>query len=194
MKVTKILVTLLLALSMNLIWAGEEPAANGEKLFMGASQSALIQAEVEAIDHETRMVTLRGPEGNSITFTASEEARNLGQVEVGNLVNVEYVQSVTVEVMDNPGVEAGAGEIVAAARSEKGAMPAGAIMDTKIITATVEDINIEANTFKLKWPEGNVEEFTARNPENLTKAQVGDLVVITKTEAMAISVEHVSGE
>jgi hypothetical protein len=58
-----------------------------------------------------------------------------------------------------------------------------------VITATVEDINIEANTFKLKGPDGEVTEYTARNPDNLKRAMVGDLVVITRTDAVAVVVE-----
>ena len=54
---------------------------------------------------------------------------------------------------------------------------------------TVEEINLEANTFKLKGPEGVIEEYAAMNPENLKRAAVGDLVIITMTEAVAISVE-----
>jgi hypothetical protein len=57
------------------------------------------------------------------------------------------------------------------------------------VVYTVVDINLEANTFKLEGPDGTVEEFSARVPENLRRAEVGDLVVTTVTEAVAISVE-----
>ena len=68
-------------------------------------------------------------------------------------------------------------------------MPGVAAMEATVITATVEEINIEANTFKLRGPEGNIREFVARNPENLRRSKVGDLVVITITNAVAIVVE-----
>ena len=73
-------------------------------------------------------------------------------------------------------------------------MPGMAAMDTSIVTATVEAIDIEANTFKLKWPEGVVNEYVARDPENLKKVDVGDLVVVTYTEAIAIVVEQTGSE
>jgi len=73
-------------------------------------------------------------------------------------------------------------------------MPGMTAMDTTIVTATVEAIDIEANTFKLKWPEGIVKEYVARDPENLKKADVGDLVVVTYTEAIAVVVEETSSE
>ena len=183
-----------LTLSMTSTWAEEEPAATVEKPYIFVSQSQNLTAVVEAIDHETREVTLRESEENSVTFVVDKEARNLKQVEVGDLVNVEFIQSMSIEVVANPGVEPGTGEMTVLGRTSEGDMPGGIAMGTQVVTATVEEINIEANTFKLKGPDGNVEEFTARNPENLKRVEVGDLVIITHTEAMAISVEHAPAE
>jgi hypothetical protein len=67
-------------------------------------------------------------------------------------------------------------------------------MITTVATATVEEINIEANTFKLKWPGGEIKEYEARDPENLKKADVGDLVVTTYTEAIALTLNEVTEE
>jgi len=67
-------------------------------------------------------------------------------------------------------------------------------IDAQVITATVEEINLEDNTFKLKGPSGEINEYVAHDPENLKKAAVGDLVVITYTQAVAISVEKTSLE
>lgn len=160
-----------------------------------ASQSMMVNAVVEAINHETREVTLKRSDGEIIEFVASEEARNLPQVSVGDVVNAEYVQSVSIEVVANEeGYEPEQGEIAAAARTEEGEMPGFAAIDTQIATATVEEINIEANTFKLKGVDGTVNEYTARNPENLKRAKVGDLVIMTVTNAVAITVEAVPSE
>jgi len=185
-KVFILLITLLLFSSP--AWSGET-AAPMDKPSMSASQTVTISAVVEAINHETREVTLRGPEGNTVSFVASEEARNLDQVSVGDVVTAEYVESVSIDVFANDGTEPGVGGLSAAGRSEKGEMPGVAVMDATVVTATVEEINLESNTFKLKGPDGEINEYTARNPENLKKAAVGDLVVITYTEALALSVE-----
>jgi Cu/Ag efflux protein CusF len=193
MSINKYAGILALFLSFTIAQAGEEPA-DQVKISLFTSQSAQITAVVEAIDHETRVVTLRGPEGNAVIFTASEEARNLAQVKVGDIVSAEVIQSMRIEVFANDGMEPGRGEISALGRTAEGEMPGAVAIDTQIITATVEEINIEANTFKLKGPDGTVNEFVARNPENLKKASVGDLVVITYTEALAISVEAASVE
>lgn len=160
-----------------------------DKPSMSTSQTVVLTAMVEAIDHETREVTLRGPEGNSVTFTVGEEARNLDQVNVGDIVMAKYVQSMSIEVFANDGLEPGSGEIVATGRAEKGETPAMTAIDAQVITATVEEINLENNTFKLKGPSGEITEYEARDPENLKKADVGDIVVITYTEAVALTLQ-----
>ena len=174
-------------------WSGESTPAT-DKPSMSTSQTVILTAVVEAINHETREVTLRGPEGNAVSFVASEDARNLGQVKVGDIVLAEYVQSMSIEVFANDGSEPGAGALSVAARTVEGEMPGVAVMDSVVITATVVDINIEDNTFKLKGPEGEITQYTARDPENLKKSEVGDLVVITYTEAIALSVEKTTAE
>lgn len=155
-----------------------------------ASQSMTVTAEVEAIDHETRVVTVRKPDGEALTFTASEEVRNLPQVEVGDVLVAEYVESVSIEVMADDGKGTEAAEIAGMARAKEGEMPGFAAMDTIVLVATVEEINVEANTFKLKGPDGSINEYVARNPQNLKRAVVGDIVVMTTTAAVAIAVEH----
>ena len=191
-NIKSILIAAALLLSVSTVSAGE--AAGSDKPSISASQAVQMTAVVEAIDYETREVVLRGPEGNVKTITASPKAQNLDQVKPGDRVNVEFIQNISIEVFANDGTEPGTGSLSAVARAEKGQEPGMAAIDTKIVTAVVEAINIEANTFKLRWPDGTIAEYEARKPENLKKADVGDLVVITYTEAIAVSVESASGE
>jgi len=190
-KLLPLLAVLLLASSP--CWS-DESASAADKPSLHASQTATMTAVVEAIDHDTREVTLKGPEGNTLTFIAGDDVRNLDQVNVGDTVMAQYEQSLDIEVLPNDGSEPGAGEMTVAQRAEKGEMPGAAVVNSQVVTATVEEINLENNTFKLKGPAGEVREYTARNPENLKKAEVGDMVVITYTEAVALSVEKASEE
>ena len=99
-KVLTLLIALMLFSSP--LWAGESPAAT-DKPSMSTSQTVILTAMVEAINHETREVTLRGPEGKTVSFVASTDARNLPQVQVGDIVMAEYVQSMSIEVFANDG-------------------------------------------------------------------------------------------
>ena len=188
MNKIKLIPVLFLGFAMS-AWAGEE-AQEMERPSMYVSQMATVSAVVTAIDHETRVVTVQKEDGESLTFTASEEARNLGQVSVGDILVAEYEETLSIQVMPNEGLEPEVAMADAVARTEEGEMPGVAAMEATVITATVEDINIEANTFKLKYADGSVNEYVARNPDNLKRSKVGDLVVITATSAVALVVEH----
>lgn len=193
MKYIKRTTIVALLLTATTLWAAEEGVMMDKPSF-SASHSRTISAVVEAIDHETRVVTVRRGDGEEITFTASEEARNLDQVAVGDILVAQYIETISVEVLANDGAGAGAAGVSAMARSEKGEMPAMAAMDVTVVTATVEEINLEMNTFKLRGPDGEISQYTARNPDNLRRAEVGDLVVITVTESIAIKVEEQPAE
>jgi hypothetical protein len=155
-----------------------------------ASQTITTAAVVTAINKETRVVTLQQDDGEEITFTASDEVRNLDQVSVGDILVAEYVETISIEVMANDGMEAAAAGAAAMARTEKGEMPGFAAMDATVVTSTVEEINLEKNTFKLKEADGTINEYAARNPDNLRRAKVGDLVVTTVSTAVAMAVEN----
>jgi hypothetical protein len=159
-----------------------------------ASQTITTAAVVTAINKETRVVTLQQDDGEEITFTASDEVRNLDQVSVGDILVAEYVETISIEVMANEGMEAAAAGAAAMARTEKGEMPGFAAMDATVVTSTVEEINLEKNTFKLKEADGTINEYAARNPDNLRRAKVGDLVVTTVSTAVAMAVEKQAAE
>ena len=192
MKLKLILLITALIFSLSL-QAGEEVVAS-EKPSFSATRTMQVTTVVDAVDREVRTITLKGPEGNTRTIKAREDSNNIDQIVVGDLVNVEFVQHMSIEVFANDGMEPGSGTMAATAVNKEGETPAGMEMITSVTTATVEDINIEANTFKLKWPGGEIKEYEAQDPENLKKAEVGDLVVTTYTEAIALYMNEVPAE
>lgn len=192
MKLKLILLITALIFSLSL-QAGEEAAAT-EKPSFSATRTMQVTTVVDAVDREARTVTLKGPEGNTRTIKARDDSNNIDQIVVGDLVNVEFVQHMSIEVFANDGMEPGSGTMAATAVNKEGETPAGMEMITSVTTATVQDINIEANTFKLKWPGGEIKEYEAQDPENLKKAEVGDLVVTTYTEAIALYMNEVPAE
>lgn len=195
MNSRKMILTAALAFGLAMpgfLLAGNE-AATAEKPSLSTTQKIQVVTVVEAVDYEARTVTLKGPEGNTRTIKA-ENTPNLEQVQVGDQVNVEYVQHLSIEVFANDGTEPGQGVMTASAVNTPDEAPGGMEMATTLTTATVAEINLEANTFKLNMPGGEIREFEAVNPENLKKAAVGDLVVTTYTEAVAIYLAEVPAE
>jgi hypothetical protein len=161
--------------------AQEKPAIKNEALLT-------LDATVTAINQETREVTLQDSEGESITFVAGDEVRNLAQVEVGDKLKVEYLQTIEIKVLSPEEAEVGAQQVVTGGRAEPGEKPAGAAISETTVVAVIEAINKENQTVTLKGPEGNSRTVKVRKPESLDKIAVGDKVMITYTEAMAVKV------
>lgn len=160
-----------------------------EKPSLIVIQGGTLTAIVDAINHETREVTLRSRDGKAVNFVVSKEAHNLDQVSVGDYVVTSFNETINIQVHSSEDAKAEVSAAAAIARAEKGDKPGMAATEQLVMTAIVEDINIEANTFKLKGPQGDIDEYTARNPENLKKAKVGDLVTMTYTKSIALTVE-----
>lgn len=177
-------------LAVSNIAGAQDSTETMERPSLSASRSAMVTAVVEEIDHETRRVTLKREDGAHISFTASDDVRNLGQVDVGDVLVAEYVESLSVQVFPNDGMEPDAAAAAAVARAKEGAKPGFAAMEQSVIVTTLESVNLENNTFRLKMPDGSINEYTARVPENLRRVVVGDLVVITVTDAIAVVVEE----
>lgn len=183
-----------LALSLGTSLALAQDPAPAEKPSISASQTVQLTAVVESINQETRVVVLRTPDGALQELTVGPEARNLPQVQAGDTVTAEFVRKIDVQVFADDGSELGSGAMAAAGRTEEGQMPGGIAVETEVVTARVAAINIENNTFKLQWPDETVEEYVAQNPDNLKLAAVGDIVVITYTQAVGIVVERPTAE
>lgn len=107
----------------SLCWSDETTTAV-EKPSIFSSQTSKLSAVVEAINHETRELTLRGPQENTATFVVSEDAQNLDQINVGDIVITEYIQSMSIEVFANDGSTPGAGALSVEGRAKKGESPA----------------------------------------------------------------------
>jgi Cu/Ag efflux protein CusF len=83
----------------------------------------------------------------------------------------------------------GASVAATADRAELGEKPGATGARVTTVTATIAGIDKSAGTVTLKGPEGNLTTIKARDPQNLNRVSVGDLVQITYTEALGISVE-----
>jgi hypothetical protein len=185
---------LVLAMTISIALAAQPIFAQGEatsdiKPSFSASQTVTATSRVEAINHETREVTLRLENGELFTSQVSEEARNLDQVSVGDVVYAHYTESVSIRVVESDGAEPEAYVEEDLARSGEGRMPGVAATESTVTTAIVEEINLDDNTFKLREPDGEVRQYTARNPNNLRMAEVGDKVITTVTTSVVITVE-----
>jgi Cu/Ag efflux protein CusF len=146
-------------------------------------------ARVKALDLQTRQVTLERADGSEVTIYADDTVRNLPQVKVGDVVKASYYESLAYEVK-KPGTAApGATVAEEAARARPGEKPAGAGAQVTTAVFTITGIDKAAGTVMLQGPTGRVTTVKARDPRNLERVAVGDLVEVTYTEAVAVTVD-----
>lgn len=158
-------------------------------------ESAVVaRAAVESVDQETRQVLLRTEDGRLLSFVAGPEVRNLGQVESGDVVRVEYYQAVAVE-MAQPGDSEVPMTVEAAGRAAEGEKPGA-------FAATATDFVVEVVSYDpdtalalVLMPDGE-ERVLKVAPEMRDFAaarEPGDRVRVTVTQAVAIGIEELGG-
>ena len=149
----------------------------------------MVTATVEAIDYHSRLVSIRGPQGQAIDLHADESVRNFNQVRVGDKVNAEVLESVALYVQKHDGAQPSVKEGAAVTLAPRGEKPGIAAADTVVITATVEDINYDTRMVTLRGPEGISKTLRVHDrAPGMEKVKVGDQVVARYTVAVAITV------
>ena len=162
--------------------------ALAEKPGAMVSESASATAKVEAVNKETREITLVGADGEKTVFKAGPEVRNFDQVKVGDKVTAKTVKTLAVYV-------AATGEAPSASASESldraplGQKPGGKYVRTVSLSAAVEDVDLKARTLSLRGPKGNVVSLPVEETvKNLDKVKKGDTVKAEYVEEIEISV------
>lgn len=184
----KVLAASLLIVLMSVTAHAEDKAAGDEKPMVQDVALLAIEATVENIDRQARQVTLKGKEGKTVTFSLDEDAGKLDEIDVGDLVAIDYLEAVTIQVFEADEIEPGAVAEDIVAKSEPGEKPAGLAVGQVSVVVTIEAIDLENEMVTLKNKDGELKTVTPRYPENLKKVKVGDRVKITYTQAVGFSV------
>ena len=148
-----------------------------------------ITAEVVGIDKVDRTLTLLGPDGNVVEVEVGHEARNFDQIKIGDQVKVEYYESVAL-YLGKYGQKPDASAGLVAARSKKGDKPAGVVVESVDVSATIKSIDKKKRTVTLKLPDGKtVTTKVDKSVKAFDTLKKGDSIHARYTEAVAISVE-----
>ena len=182
-----------LALSAPLAWA-QAPAAKpaaapaADKPGVVIADVAVMTATVEAIDKNKRTVTLKGPAGRMVTLKVGPDAKNFDQIQAGDKVKGEYLDSIALFVRKS-GAPPDAAEMQAVSVAPKGKKPMAMVVETVEITAKVEKIDYKKRLVTLKGPDGNTKTIKVDpRVKKLGEVKVGDEIVLRHTEALAIRV------
>lgn len=168
--------------------AKAEPKAAPQPMGAAVVDVVKMTATVEKVDVATRMVTLKGPKGNLVTFKAGEAVKNLDQVKAGDKVVARYLESVAVFVRKS-GEPPSAGELDAVGVAPKGAKPGVVMVQTDEVTAKVQAVDAKKRSITLMGPEGKTKTFKVDpSVKRLNEVKKGDDITLRVTQALAIDV------
>lgn len=161
----------------------------------GINTASLVEAvaTITAIDMENRLVTIEGPDGDSIVVKASAKVKNLSQVEVGDKVVIKYFKSITADIVKRSKDEKLGTEIIGAkASAPLGEKPAGA--GAVEMTRRVEVVFVDPiqKFISVRDPDRGLRKISLKESPDLQhylkELKEGDVVEVTYTDAMAIEV------
>jgi len=166
----------------------------GGKLKRHDAEHVSLSGVVEAIDQASRSVTVRGAKGKRVDFIVSEDVKRLNEIKVGDTVRAEYIASMVAELREPTAEEKAkpVSLVVADNRAPSGSTPAGAIGAQVRAVTTVEVLDRLNQTVTVKGPAGGTKTVDVKDPARLMQLRLGDTIVLTYTEAVALAVEKVA--
>jgi hypothetical protein len=146
-------------------------------------------ATIEAINQQTREITIKDPQRKYTTFTATDEVKRFNEFKVGDTITARYYENLVIRVK-LPGEK----DVDTAAEGVTpggAAKPAGTAAKQRTITATITALDPKVPSITLSGP--NKWTYSARIEDKkvLDQVKVGDKVDLTWTEALLLEFEVV---
>jgi Cu/Ag efflux protein CusF len=165
------------------------PLVVGAQTPVTRSEAIEATATIEAIDHSTRLVTLKGEEGETETIYCPPAVKRFDELKVGDKVTFRYRESIVYKVS-----KPGAAPTAPASGEPKvvrgtGPRPGGSVSRQETATVTIKAIDPKVPSVTVLTDDGRTLSFKVEDPKNLKGFKPGDTVEITYTEALMISVQ-----
>ena len=162
---------------------------------MAVAQSKEVTSEikvetgvVEAIEAQSRSVTIRKSDGTVVTTVAGPDVKRFEEIKVGDKVKARYYENLVIRVKapGEPAVDTDVKDAIASGQ----ALPGGVKARQRTLTCTITAI--DANTPTITFTSANGWKYTSkvRDKSALAKVKVGDKVDIIWTDALLVSLER----
>jgi hypothetical protein len=176
-------------LIVSVAWVGTAAAAETTVEKPGRIVSTLVKsgAIVEAVNKDTRELKLLDPRGNRFTVVADELVRNFDQIEPRDRIIIEYLESVAV-VIAPAGSEPPVEDALVLSVAEAGDKPGIEGVDTQLMVATVQSINVADRLVTLETEFGELRTIKVSEDARLDLVEIGDQLRLRVTRAVAVSV------
>ena len=146
------------------------------------------QATVTGIDPASREVTMVTPEGKKSKMTVDPAVKNFNQIQIGDQIKATVTKTVHIRLLQ-PGETLPPGQSSNVAVTPEGSKPGVMKSETTQATARIEVLDAKKRKVTLRYADGDSETYDVRKDVDMSKARVGQDVLIRATEAKAIRVE-----
>jgi hypothetical protein len=189
--VAAVLATTLTGLLAVAATAEEAPVQTEQVETSVRAAAVLVEAELVGIDLESREISLRGPLGQVLTMTVGEDVERLEEFAVGDIISATYLTSLAGELREPTEEEkANPWQVMEAAEIADGEHSPG-VAGARMIHAvcTIEGMNRVLRTVMVEDPRGKYHVIEDVDPARLEGLTLGTTLILTYTEAMALSLE-----
>jgi hypothetical protein len=154
-----------------------------------AVRKQVLNAAVTAVDKAARTLTLKGPDGVTQTFKVSPQVQRFDEVAVGDTLHVEFEEGLALEFQPAGTAPVAPEVVVAADRAGKDQAPGGVAAAGVRGTVTVTAIDMANRIVVFQGPGGNLYQVKAGPKIQLDKLKVGDKLLATYVEAVAVTLQ-----
>lgn len=157
------------------------------------SELVEVQGTITEINKETREITIIGSKGDLHTITAGPEIERFDEIEVGEVVTFDFYKYVKAEFR-KPTEEELAEPLVVIAEAGKTGLdlePGAAVGAMVKSIVTIQVINLPFMYVNIQGPQGNFTTVHMKDKELIQKLHVGQVVILTYAEAIAVTLSKV---
>lgn len=157
--------------------AAQETVTEPIKAFGTISET---EGRVSVINTETRMMTIRTPDGSFEVIHIPPEVKRINAIKIGNQVRLSTMSVALIEL--RTGSDAAAvgqsGVITEVEPSPGGSKPSGQITDRQVLFGKITAVDRAAGTVTIEGP-NRTETYEVENKSLLSRVKAGDGVRVT---------------
>ena len=163
--------------------------ASGTPGKAAATRTMRVTATVYAVDVDSRILTLQHDMGGIETLKVGDAVQGLEKFAPGDTVVVELDQGLVLEFQPEGSEFVPPTAVAAGAPADKGPSTVASAGQTVQSTVTVTAVNAAKRLVTLQTPGGKVYKVKAGPKIQLDKLKVGDRLLATYVEAVAIKLD-----
>jgi arginine repressor len=182
------LTTLILSAAM-VVLIGSAGASYAQQPVTHEKDEVVFKATIESIDHDSRMIMLKTKDGESKPIYAGPEVRRFDELKVGDEVTFRTTESVVYQIRKaGESAQPSVKDTPVIVRTP-GAKPGATKISQETKTVLIKSVDAKMSSVTIQTEDGRTTSMKVNDKNLLKGLAAGDHVVITYTNAVAISIE-----